>query len=77
MNSKFDVRWATLITSIVLLLGWWYWYEYRPQKIREDCARWMTHIGLDADSRQQKSCEYAGGLSAWRDALDENHGATN
>jgi hypothetical protein len=74
---KIQIRWATLITFIILLSGWWYWYEYRPQKIREDCARWMTHIGYGADSNEQKSCEYAGGLNAWKSALDEGYEANN
>lgn len=75
--KKVDVRWATLITFVVMILGWWYWYQYRPQKIREDCARWMTHIGYGADSNEQKSCEYAGGLNAWKNALDEGYEANN
>lgn len=37
--KKFDVRWATLIVFAVLLSGWWYWYEYRPKSLEEECYR--------------------------------------
>lgn len=34
-----------LLTLLVLLLvsGWFYWYELRPAKIRQDCS-WVKHI---------------------------------
>jgi hypothetical protein len=83
---KFDVRWASLIAFIVLLLGWWYWYEYRPNKIREDCAQ-MVLISLSAFKSDvgglerdgpivQKYCEAAGGSEAWTEALKQGQART-
>ena len=87
---KFDVRWATLITFIVMLLGWWYWYEYRPQKIKEDCAQFTTiasAANLEDSGNQasgdaflkvadqfQKACVDAGGVANFKDALDAGQG---
>jgi len=83
--KKFDVRWATLITFIVLLLGRWYWYEYRPSKIREDCAQYMARVSaatagnpdiketgdayLKIIRQMQQACTDAGGPSNFESAL--------
>lgn len=77
--KKFDVRWAALITFIVLLSGWWYWYEYRPQKIREGCAqmllRGLSAMHGDVGNLERdgpallKYCEAAGGEDSWSAAL--------
>jgi hypothetical protein len=79
--KRFDLRWATLITFVVLLLGWWYWYEYRPQKIREECAQIvirgvMSSTGNVADVERsgrviQNICEDAGGADASTEAALE------
>ena len=88
--KKFDVRWATLITFIALLSGWWYWYEYRPQKIKEECAQFTTvatAANLEDSGNQasgdaflkvadqfQKACIDAGGVANFKNALDAGQG---
>lgn len=84
--KKFDVRWATLIVFTVLLLGWWYWCEYRPQKIKEECAQFTTvataanredgenqmsgDAFLKVADQFQKVCIDAGGVAKFKNALD-------
>ena len=85
--KKFDVRWATLITFIVLLSGWWYWYEYRPTQIEEDCAEYTARVSAAVVGNQdvrmsgevhlkiiehmQQACENAGGAAAFEKALKD------
>lgn len=52
--TKFDVRWAALITFVVLFLGWWYWYQYRPQKIEEECYRFSLLMTRAASGESGK-----------------------
>ena len=88
--KKFDVRWATLITFIALLLGWWYWHEYLPQKIKEECAQFTTIASvanladnenqasgdafLKVSDQFQKACVDAGGVANFKNALDAGQG---
>lgn len=88
--KKFDVRWATLIAFIVLLTGWWYWYEYRPIQIEEDCAQYTARVSaavvgnqdvrLSGDAHlkiiehMQEACEDAGGAAAFENALKRGQG---
>lgn len=83
---KFDVRWATLIVFTLLASGWWYWYEYRPQKINEDCSRYTTSVTVAAvgdpnikgsrqafeqvTRRMQQECIAVGGVENFQKALD-------
>ena len=82
---KFDVRWATLIVFTALLSGWWYWYEYRPIQIEEDCAQYTARVSAAVVGNQdvrmsgevhlkivehmQQACENAGGAAAFENAL--------
>ena len=82
---KIDIPWAALITCTVLLLGWWYWYEYRPQTIKEDCAQYMARVSaatagnpdiketgdayLKIIRQMQQACTDAGGPSNFESAL--------
>lgn len=84
--KKFDVRWATLIVFTLLLSGWWYWYEYRPQEIKEDCSRYTTSVTVAAvgdpnikGSREAfaqvtrqmlQDCINAGGIKNFQNALN-------
>ena len=84
--KNFDVRWATLITFAVLLSGWWYWYEYRPQKTKEDCAQFMARVSaasagnpdiketgdayLKIINHMQNVCVDAGGPENFEKALE-------
>ena len=66
--KRFDVRWATLITFIVMLLGWWYWYEYRPQKIREECTKYAIEVVPIDVATYQKQCVDIGGVENFKSA---------
>ena len=84
--KKFDVRGATLIVFTVLLSGWWYWYEYRPNKIKEDCAQYMARVSaatagnpdiketgdayLKIIRQMQQACTDAGGPENFEKALE-------
>lgn len=88
--KKFDVRWATLIAFIVLLSGWWYWYEYRPNEIKEDCAQYTARVSAavvgDQDIRvsgdahlkiinqMKQDCVDAGGSESFEKALKSGQG---
>lgn len=85
--KKFDVRWATLIVFVLLLLGWWYWYEFRPNQIKEDCAKYTARVSaavagdptikvsgdahLKIIRQMQEGCIDAGGAAAFEKALNE------
>lgn len=84
---KLDVRWATLITFVILLSGWWYWYEYRPSQIRQDCAKYTARVSaavandpsirvsgdahLKIIRQMQEGCIDAGGAAEFEKALKE------
>jgi hypothetical protein len=83
--KRLDARWATLITFVVMLLGWWYWYEYRPQKIREECAQLAINGNVFSTGDIAKLdrwggivlryCEAAGGVDAWTIAIKKGKAA--
>jgi uncharacterized ion transporter superfamily protein YfcC len=31
-------RWAALVVFVILVLGVFYWFQYRPAEIRKDCT---------------------------------------
>ena len=61
--KKVDVRWATLITVVVLLLGWWYWYEYRPTAARKLCASSASEQAQGVFKKKIQTGEFTGGAS--------------
>lgn len=85
--KRFEIRWATLTAVTALLLGIWYWYEYRPQHIKEDCAQYMARVSaatagspdieqtgdayLKILNHMQLACEDAGGSEAFEKALTD------
>lgn len=85
--KKFDVRWATLIVFTALLSGWWYWYDYRPNEIKEDCAQYTARVSaavvgnpdvrmsgevhLKIIEHMQQACENAGGAAEFEKALKD------
>lgn len=83
--KKYDVRWATLILFTALLSGWWYWYEYRPQKIKEECAQLAINGNVFSRGDIAKLdrwggivlryCEAAGGVDAWKIAVKKGAAA--
>lgn len=36
--SKPKLSYTYLAVAVVLLMGWFYWYEYRPMQIRIECS---------------------------------------
>ena len=74
-----------LVTFVMLLSGWWYWYEYRPSRIKEDCAQYMARVSaatagspdiqetgdayLKIINHMQQACTDAGGPSNFESAL--------
>lgn len=88
--KKFDVRWATLIAFIFLLTGWWYWYEYRPNEIKEDCAQYTAKVSAAVVGNQdirmsgdayfkimdqmKQDCTAAGGPEKFEKALKRGQG---
>jgi hypothetical protein len=41
--NRFSKSLALIILGSLILAGWFYWFEYRPAKIRQDCS-WTKHI---------------------------------
>ncbi len=84
MNKSY-FKWAALATLIILALGWWYWYEYRPEQIKQDCAQYMARVSAatagspDIDetgdaylkilNHMQLACEDAGGAANFENSL--------
>lgn len=84
MNKSY-FKWAAFATLIILALGWWYWYEYRPEQIKQDCAQYMARVSaatagspdieetgdayLKILNHMQLACEDAGGAAKFENAL--------
>jgi|GEM_PF-3523577 len=72
MNLK--PAYAYLAVGVALILGWFYWYEYRPEQIRKECAALVLEIYPNAYGNYrrirtiQNVCEDAGGAFEFRDA---------
>lgn len=85
--KKIDVRWVTLIVFGLLLSGWWYWFEYRPNQIKEDCGKYTAKVSaavvgnsdikvsgdahLKIIRQMQEGCIDAGGAAAFEKALND------
>jgi predicted negative regulator of RcsB-dependent stress response len=85
--KKLDIRWAILIVFVLLLSGWWYWYEYRPNQIKEACAKYVARVSaavaedpsikvsgdahLKIIRQMQEGCIDAGGAAEFEKALEE------
>jgi hypothetical protein len=44
------------IASLLVLSGWFYWFQYRPSKIRQECS-WIEHRSPAIQERSPKSEE--------------------
>jgi len=40
MKHKFFV----IFLAVLILLGWFYWFQYRPANIRSYCYRWIKDL---------------------------------
>lgn len=57
---KFKPAYVYLAVGVALILGWFYWSDYRPTKISEECAAHVTER-----SRQQEGDRGAGWIEDW------------
>lgn len=74
MNLK--PAYVYLAVGVALILGWFYWYEYRPEQIRKECAAFVTRVAANAGtgnglSGYQSLCADAGGIANFRDAFQK------
>lgn len=58
MKMKLKPTYVYLAVAVTLILGWFYWSEYRPMKIRIACSeyalekamdQWVRHYGSNPD----------------------------
>lgn len=33
-----------ILLGLLFLIGWFYWFQYRPAKIRSDCVHWIKDL---------------------------------
>lgn len=75
--SKIEFKWALLVTLIVMVAGWFYWFHYRPEQVRNECGAFTARAGAqnEMDVRAleflQKACENAGSVDALRKAISD------
>jgi len=43
-----------IIVVLVIILGAFYWYSYRPTQIRKECAKYLTGFGAVGFSGENK-----------------------
>ena len=71
MNLKPAYLYITV--GVALISGWFYWYEYRPEQIRKECAAYLIEIAqsqgrYDGIRTLQNMCEDVGGAGDFWDA---------
>lgn len=74
--TKFRPTCGYLVVGVALILGWFYWAEWRPEKIRQECATLLTEIAQKSGQyggirTLQNMCEDAGGVSNFLDAAEK------
>ena len=40
--TKLRPAYVYLAVGVALILGWFYWYEYRPSEATSECAKWAA-----------------------------------
>ena len=58
--TKLRPAYVFLAVGVALIFGWFYWYEYRPSKVSEECAAHVTEL-----SRFQSFTTDAGWIEDW------------
>lgn len=53
---KINAKFILILVGLVLVVGWFYWYEWRPAKIRQDCS-WVKKYGSERILREDLSEE--------------------
>ena len=84
MMTKIRPAYVYLAVGVALIMGWFYWYEYRPEQIRQEseqirqeCAVFVSERAAAAAAAMpvrelsivQNMCEDAGGKSNFMDAI--------
>lgn len=76
--SKIKPSYVYLLSAIGLILGWFYWFEYRPAKISEACSAYVAEAsrnqGGDRDASWIKDwasvCTAVGGPKEFQESFD-------
>lgn len=74
MMTKLRPAYVYLAVGVALIMGWFYWYEYRPEQIRQECAASLIESAASQGRYEgirtvQNMCEDAGGVSNYWDAV--------
>ena len=35
-------HWILVVIGLLLVVGWFYWFQYRPSHIAKYCSKWAT-----------------------------------
>lgn len=60
MVPRIEFRWAILATLICLIVGWFYWFEYRPVTVSKACALEAKEHSINVLVAQIKTGEFTG-----------------
>lgn len=77
--TKLKPAYVYLAVAVALIMGWFYWYEYRPEQIRQECAASLIESAASQGRYEgirtaQNMCEDAGGVSNFLDAVERGMG---
>ena len=57
---KIEFKWALLATTIALVGGAFYWFEYRPSVARQECSDLSERHDIQEFAREIKNGEWRG-----------------
>ncbi len=60
--AKLRQYWVIILLTLVLLSMVFYWYEWRPSNIRQDCANRYSHPS-DATTKEYERCLQQNGIT--------------
>lgn len=70
--TKLKPAYVYLAVAVALILGWFYWYEYRPSEIRKFCA-----MNLIAETYENNSNTEKFDIKRWTEICVEAGGSEN
>lgn len=48
--------WVIITLILILVAGYFYWFQWRPSQIRKDCAeKYPTNLGMKSDIDKAKT----------------------
>ncbi len=77
MNSKQFLYLVTLLIITTVLAGAFYWFEWRPTQIKQECAELVIKLNKDEQfsvfqsSSFQQTCENLGGVNNMIRAINQ------